>query len=243
MYIYFLSLGLNTITFQILAPRSNACVYKCLGNRSTNHLTLCCVWRCRVAGSGCPGAGGGSCNYIVEPMMVQGGSSPPPPHTSQLSGFLMILVKLSCQSTKFQQSPAAAQTIPAVVSPGITLAVAPPPAPGQTNVIMQLHQWCVGEPDRGVQPSLTHIITIRSHLSLYLCIGIMWRYISISSYLDILDGLMLFWSECGHNSYWCFNTSKISSVLHKISSELHHKIYTCFIRFLQSFIIRFLLAA
>ena len=29
---------------------------------------------------------------------------------------------------------------------------APPPAPGQTNVIMQLHQWCVGEPDRGVQP-------------------------------------------------------------------------------------------
>ena len=105
-----------------------------------------------MAGSGCPGAGGGSCNYIVEPMMVQGGSSPPPPHTSQLSGFLMILLKLSCQSTKFQQSPAAAQTIPAVVSPGITLAVAPPPAPGQTNVIMQLHHWCVGEPDRGVQP-------------------------------------------------------------------------------------------
>ena len=153
MYIYFLSLGLNTITFQILAPLSHACVYKCLGNRSTNHLTLCCVWRCRVAGSGCPGAGagGGSCNYIVEPMMVQGGSSPPPPHSSQLSGFLMILLKLSCQSTKFQQSPAAAQTIPAVVSPGITLA-APRPAPGQTNVIMQLHQWCVGEPDRGVQP-------------------------------------------------------------------------------------------
>ena len=114
---------------------------------------------------------------------------------------------------------------------------APPPAPGQTNVIMQLHHWCVGEPDRGVQPSLTHIITIRSHLSLYLCIGIMWRYISISSYLDILDGLMLFWSsECGDNSYWCFNTSKISS-------EFHHKIYTCFIRFLQSFIIRFLLAS
>ena len=111
MYIYFLSLGLNTITFQILAPLSNGCVYKCLGNRSTNHLTLCCVWRCRVAGSGCPGAGGGSCNYIVEPMMVQGGSSPPPPHTSQLSGFLMILLKLSCQSTKFQQSSAAAQTI------------------------------------------------------------------------------------------------------------------------------------
>ena len=170
--------------------------------------------------------------------MVQGGSSPPPPHSSQLSGFLMILLKLSCQSTKFQQSPAAAQTIPEVVSPGIILTapLPPPPAPGQTNVIMQLHQWCVGEPDRGVQPSLTHIITIRSHLSLYLCIGIMWRYISISSYLDILDGLMLFWSECGHNSYWCFNTSKISS-------EFHHKIYTCFIRFLQSFIIRFILAS
>ena len=135
MYIYFLSLGLNTITFQILAPLSYGCVYKCLGNRSTNHLTLCCVWRCRVAGSGCPGAGGGSCNYIVEPMMVQGGSSPPPPHTSQLSGFLMILLKLSCQSTKFQQSPAAAQTIPAVVSPGITLAAPRPPPPGKPMLL------------------------------------------------------------------------------------------------------------
>ena len=135
MYIYFLSLGLNTITFQILAPLSHACVYKCLGNRSTNHLTLCCVWRCRVAGSGCPGAGGGSCNYIVEPMMVQGGSSPPPPHSSQLSGFLMILLKLSCQSTKFQQSPAAAQTIPAVVSPGITLAAPRPRPPGKPMLL------------------------------------------------------------------------------------------------------------
>ena len=236
MYIYFLSLGLNTITFQILAPLSYGCVYKCLGNRSTNHLTLCCVWRCRVAGSGCPGAGGGSCNYIVEPMMVQGGSSPPPPHSSQLSGFLMILLKLSCQSTKFQQSPAAAQTIPAVVRPGIILAVALPPPPGKPMLLCSYTSGVWENQIAVSSPSLTHIITIRSHLSLYLCIGIMWRYISISSYLDILDGLMLFWSECGHNSYWCFNTSKISS-------EFHHKIYTCFIRFLQSFIIRFLLAA
>ena len=167
--------------------------------------------------------------------MVQGGSSPPPPHSSQLSGFLMILVKLSCQSTKFQQSPAAAQTIPAVVSPGITLAAPRPPPPGKPMLLCSYttgvweNQIAVSSPS----PSLTHIITIRSHLSLYLCIGIMWRYISISSYLDILDGLMLFWSsECGDNSYWCFNTSKISSVLHKISSELHHKISTCCIRFL-----------
>ena len=149
---------------------------------------LCdCTTSCGTDGSifgTSPGAGGGSCNYIVEPMMVQGGSSPPPPHSSQLSGFLMILLKLSCQSTKFQQSPAAAQTIPAVVSPGIILAAAlPRPRANQCYyaatplVCGRTRSRCPAQPDPHHYHPITSISVslYRDNVEIYLNI-IVFRY-------------------------------------------------------------------
>ena len=173
------------------------------------------------AGSGCP-------VLVVDPAIISlsqwwcRAGPVPTTHISQLSGFLMILLQLSCQSSsrvRLQHKQFQRWWVLALSWPG----PAPPPAPGQTNVIMQLHHWCwcVGEPDGGVQPQPDphHYHPITS--------------ISVSLYLDNVEihlNIIVFRNVVTVTCYWLYCAS------------MHQRFLQFFIRFLQSFI-KFLHAA